>query len=830
MDLSTHNPSNITTDQKATTTFYESAPVVVGDRIPSTSLTSVYNEMHADIKSFLARPVLLQGGSWPTTAAANANLAFGSVAQYVTPGNTYSIAMWTDKIKGFNLFKGDFILRVQVNASPFQQGKLLLHYVPCMNDFMKINPKFTSRVNKRLDQKVQHPHAELSCDKSSVSFRIPYIAPSQYYALNEGYYDWGNWYLDVYSALMTGSAAPPGQMNVDYLVYGYWENVELIAPTVPQSNTVETIFDDSYLKLMHDVELNPGPSRNKVKEVEENRGPVELALRNVGKTASVLNEVPVLSAFSSTLGWAADIGARMSHIWGWSKPRELDGVKVFGSNLARYAGTTDGPSLAVPGGVKCNNSVETLDYASYTDEDEMSFAYLTKVPWYHGEVSWGADVGQGASLLDMSVAPHLMYHEYTDTVNGKNVLYRQHAPIGYLTQFFRLWRGGIKVTLKFVKTQMHSGKLQVTFIPVTRSAPAANTVNSSYILRAVVDIRTEDEITLELPYLAYTDYLNTSSTTVLPSVLGRLQVTVLNDLRAPESCAQSIAVQVFFTGASDLEYAVPCNNTSSAIPYIPQSNTVEIMHGKETGKEIADDTVGMLKISKDETLTSARCIGEKLLSIKQMMLRNSPMWPIASNFTLGTTYTIMPHHLSAGQLKSDGTVTVPPLGGDLYSMLVPMFAFYRGGVNYMVQDTEATDNQASKIRFGNFPGYAGAGGVQPVANLTTNITKNLAPSNSGGTNNNTSMLLPGSTIPAAPTNWITDTNVAYQHIPYYCALPLSLTTQYNGLDFVQGPSVPLSVFAVSSSTVKSPLIMRAVADDFRTHFFIGCPPVPQVYS
>jgi hypothetical protein len=830
MESLTTPQQNITTDKQATTTFYESAPVVIGDRIPSTSLTSVYHEVHADIKAFLARPVLIQGGSWTTTAVANTNLAFGAVAQYVTPGNPYSIAMWTDKIKGFNLMKGDFILRVQVNAFPFQQGKLLLHYIPCMNDFLKLNPKFTSRVNKRLDQKVQHPHAELSCDKSSVSFRIPYIAPSQYYALNEEYYDWGNWYLDVYSALMTGAAAPPGQLNVDFLVYGYWENVELIAPTVPQSNTVESLYDGTAMKLMHDVELNPGPSnRTKVKEVEENTGPIELALRNVGKTASVLNEVPVLSAFSSTLGWAADIGARMSHIWGWSKPRELDGVKVFGANLARYAGTVDGPSLAVPGGAKCNNSVETLDYASYTNEDEMSFAYLTKVPWYHGELLWGADNGQGASILDMTVAPHLMYHDYTDTVNGKNVLYRQYAPIGYLTQFFRLWRGGVKLTLKFVKTQMHSGKLQVTFIPVTRNAPAVNTVNSSYVLRAVVDIRTEDEISLELPYLAYTDYLNTSETTVLPSVLGRLQIKVLNDLRAPESCSQSIAIQIFFSGGPDLEYAVPTNNTSSAIPYIPQSNTVEVMHGKETSKEIADDTIGLISLGRDETLTSARCIGEKLLSIKQLLLRNSPMWPIATGFTLGASFIMMPHHLSAGQMKTDGAITVPPMGGDLYSMLVPMYAFYRGGVNLMVQDTEATDNYPSKIRFGNFPGYAGAGGTVPVSNITT-LPKNLNPTNSGGTANAGSMVLPGTTIPAAPTNWITDTNVAYQHIPYYNALPLSLTAQYNGQDFVQGPSVPLSVFAVSCPTVKSPLIMRAVSDDFRCHFFIGCPPMPRAYS
>jgi len=78
-------------------------------------------------------------------------------------------------------------------------------------------------------------------------------------------------------------------------------------------------------------------------------------------------------------------------------------------------------------------------------------------------------------------------------------------------------------------------------------------LNSAYALRAIVDIRTEDEITFELPYLIQSDYIKNDVAS------GRIDILVLNDLRGPESVAQNIDVQVFYRAGDDFEYAVPTN-------------------------------------------------------------------------------------------------------------------------------------------------------------------------------------------------------------------------------------------------------------------------------
>jgi hypothetical protein len=696
-------------------------------------------------------------------------------------------------------------VRVEINSSPFQQGKLLLHYIPCYSNFVSLNAKFGQRTNAYLEQKVQHPHAEITCDSSCVSLRIPYVSPSHYYGIKEGYYDWGTWFLDVFSPLMTGAAAPASQLAVDYLIYGYFENVELGAPIIPQSGKRE---------------------RRVSVETKENQGPIEEGLRKVGKTAAVLDDVPILSEFSKPLVWASDIAAKMAHIWGWSKPRELNGVSILGDNFVRYAGTVDGPSLAVPGGAKCDNRLRTIDYGSYTNEDEMSMAYLMQIPWFHFEYPWTSTDGQGHLLVDMELSPQSLGASHIDTVATHSTTYINHAPIGYLSQFFRFWRGGFDITLKFIKTKMHSGKVQVVWTPITAVTTGANITNSSYSLRAIVDIKTEDEITLTLPFMAFTDYLSTARTggPSLPKTSGRLQIHVLNDLRGPESVSQEVGMQLFIRGSKDFEYAVPYNNEYSIIPYIPQSGKSEVMHGSNTGLDIADDTIGSASMRRDETFHAERCVGEKLMSVKQLMLRNTPLYNLASAHTWTSAFGMLPHFLPSQQMNgTTGVMTQTKFGGDMMGLLAPMYAFIRGSVNIMVTDVSSTK---VNWRFGNVPGF----------NLDSNAVTQPAftPSASGNTAGyiaSTLVSSGNSTNNVISMNNVGDNDLAYQHIPYYNALPMTLTAQYNGIEQINDPSIPYSVFGMTMGTTPSfPLIQRAVGDDFSCHFFICCPPIARTYS
>lgn len=788
-------------DQTSTTTFIETAPQVMGTMTKPTLSVSTYVEHEADIKAFLGRPQLISSGQWTTGQGNNTNLASGSVASALT-GN----AIWSNKIAGFNLIKGDFIVRVELNCSPFQQGKLLLHYLPCYNEFVAINPKFTGRANKQLIQKVQHPHVELDCRRTSVALRIPYVAPSHFYGLKEGHYDWGSWFLDVFSALSTGSAAPSGQLLVDYLIYGYFENIELVAPVVPQGGKGEVT------------------DRSRVKETSENQGPIESGLRKVGKVATIVKDVPLLSDIAKPVGWASDILANIASVWGWSKPRELNGVTVVSDQLVRYAGTCDGPSLAIPGGITSLNRIETIDYGSFTNVDEMSLAYLFKIPTYFSEITWTAGVGQNYNLFSQVINPLQMYQNFSDTVAGHTAIYNCYAPLGYLAQFFQYWRGSLKMTLKFIKTQMHSGRLQVTWTPCTNVTTTPTASNSTYALRTIIDMRTEDEITLELPYLAYTDYLNNHSSAG-PSTSGQVDIVVLNDVRAPESCSQAIAIQVFFCGGDDFELAVPTNTVLSNFTYMPQGSNEEVLHGAEQGMSYGDTIVGAYSSADKPVFHATRCIGEKVMSIKSLLLRNSVINGFGSSLGSFTSALLYPHFLASSQLNGSGVVKNSAIGGDLFSWLVPMYAFMRGSVNITYNDFQNSPSGGT-LNFGNFPTASATSITQPMSVSAGAIVPNLA---FGGSNN----LITTQMWPAEPCNFMSlGTQKLYQHIPYYNRFPLSLTLQFNAIDTpLADASMPISSFGMASSVnVTNYQYQRAVGDDFQAMFFIGCPPVLVSYT
>jgi hypothetical protein len=98
--------------------------------------------------------------------------------------------------------------------------------------------------------------------------------------------------------------------------------------------------------------------------------------------------------------------------------------------------------------------------------------------------------------------------------------------------------------------------LLVAFTPGTSVSTTASITSSAYSLRTIVDIRTEDVVTFELPYLCFSDYLATNLDGS-GSYSGVLDIMVLNSLRAPESCSQSVKMQVFFSPGSDFELAAP---------------------------------------------------------------------------------------------------------------------------------------------------------------------------------------------------------------------------------------------------------------------------------
>lgn len=801
--------ATVSVDNKAVTTFYESAPVVEGTSSRTTNEMSTYLETYVDIKSFLLRPYLIWSGQWNVSQPLNTNLGTGEIAQLLT-----NVPMWADKIKGFNLIRGDFMIKIQINATPFHQGKLLLHYLPNWKNIKGLNTGMTALKNAELVQKIQHPHIEIDCRKTSVVLRIPYIAPSPWYSMKEKYFDWGTWFLDVFSPLQTGTL---GEGFVDYLVYGWFENIELNAPVVPQSDNTER-----RTKIK-----NRG---GEVEECAENQGPITMGLRKASKVANVFSDIPVISEFAKPVEWVTNLLSGVTSSFGWSKPRELNGQTIVAQQLFRYAGTCDGPDLAFPGGVSALNRLETIDYGSFTTEDEMSLSYLYKIPYYVGEFLWDPSSGQGSTLYTQKISPLSFLKTGSYTTSGHTMTYEYHVPFTYLARMHSLWRGGMILTLKFIKTQMHSGRIQVTWNPLNIPGAAPDIQNSAFMRRAIIDIRTEDTISLELPYLLYTDYLNTTVEGFTSVWSGQVDIKVLNNLRAPETCSQNVNVQVFISAAEDYELAAPSQFTAGNSPFIAQSDGKEILRDSVyQGLEMPTMEIGGKATTLDPLFHSKRCTGEKVLSIKSYLLRNSVIQGLGGVLqTLDWTTTdqvmIDPYFLGATKLTTGtGFSQGPTFGGDHLSLFGLWYTYMRGGIRMTVVDS----NMNNRL-------YAN---VIPVAKdlLTSGVSTPFTTTfttNSGVYGINANPTVKSGIYPLQPCHVQDQTSYVYQHIPYYNRFPMNICHYYNGADtpFID-PSRPLSKFVVKGSTNFSKVVFqRAVADDFQLMFFTGCPPLPTAYT
>lgn len=785
-------------DKVATTTFLESASVSVGKASNKTDTVSTYIEELASIKDFLRKPSLIASGAWSTTDGTNANLTNFSIGDLLN-----TVDVWYQKIKGFNLMRGDFVVRVELNASPFQQGKLLLHYLPCYKQFVSVNSNYGKLKNKDLIQKIQHPNVEIDCRETCVMMRIPYVAPTSWYALKEGYYDWGTVFLDVYSILLTGPSAPAGQNYVDYAIFGYWENFELNAPGVPQSSDATRVVRRGGL----------------AKETDENKGTISDGLRRIGKAANVLSQIPVISDFTTPLAWAANIGADSAAALGWSKPREDKGTTIVSSQTFRYANACDGPDVSLPLGTSTLTRVELFDKGSFTNEDEMSLEYLYRVPFYYAELVWTAALGPGSSLLSKTVSPRSIYtsSSTTDTVGAHTATYNYHVPFTYLSTLFALWRGSIKVTLKFVKTQMHSGRVQVAWTPGTQIVAAPDLTSGSYSLRTIVDIRTEDVVTFTLPYLVFADYL-TTQTTGTGSYSGQLDIMVLNALRAPESCSQSVRVQVFFSAGDDFELAAPGTAQASTLPYIPQSDDSELIVGDiHEGNVRSESVIGSKAVKSDSLFHSARCIGERVLSVKQLLNRNSMLMGYNGRYFDAQPYYSPWSNLAVTMTPVTGVLKTSQTGGDIMNYIAPMFAFQRGGIRMAIfyADETTTFKRCSAQLM---PGYV----------FTT--ADNLVVGNSYFYNASTNVLSSG----YYRNNSIvchTESGEVYVNVPYHARFPMSLNTVWDG---TATPGAENS-YPINGVNIHNPLghagqiVQRSAMEDFQFLFFTGCPPVLSGY-
>lgn len=740
------------------------------------------------IESFLEKPFPFVQGLLQTSDNSSSFTPFDPITQVL------SNAIFKNKIDGHLGFRATTIVRLQVNAERFQQGRYILAFIPFDTvTYVNADPSYRRSHTVNLTTVTQLPHVELdlNCDTEAV-LEIPYVSPASHYSILDQQYSIGHVFLYPYVPLSTGSS---GSTSCEYTIWVSYKDVQLAGPTIHQSN----------FEFQARTSKATG-KRGNASEIERDSvgtGPISSTLYKVSQAADVLSQIPLISAFTGPVSWATDIFARAATVFGWSNPIDLSPVHRMVQTIFPYSNNCDVVDESMPISLFSKNLVEPYSGFAGTDIDEMSIDYIKTIPAFIKSFNFTTSSVQGTVLQSFSLHPALQYTTGNDGVNP----YFVKTPVSAVAQLFQYYRGSLKFTFKIAKTEFHSGRVLLAYVPqnVSSSTPPSFS-DTTYLHREVIDLRMGNEFSFVIPYASLRPYRYTQNGN---EAYGYIHLYVLNELVAPATVSGSVTFVVEVSAASDMEFAVP--RAHSLQPYAPaviQSNFQFQMDSSMSNVcSIIDSNVGSSEIV-DDGLSSARlCIGEKIMSLLSL-IKKKDYWRFFSPTTNSDAYLI-PFALSSqiSTLTSDS--------GDTLSYIASWYGLSRGGVRIRIPYDLAASNTPDLISSYRLQLSTTSGSISPNGNGQ--------PFGSGSSTDHALGVIQRSGFRSGIEIQVPQ----YSPFPFRVNSSISCYPTYNSslvtsdLNYIYY-TVPTEVFG--SSYVASNGFYRQAADDFQLGYFVSTTP------
>jgi hypothetical protein len=548
-----------------------------------------------NLTTFLQKPIFLRYGTWT-------NSSTYQMAAMSLPKELFTDSLFLQKISGFFAFRATIVLRLQVNATRFQQGRLIMSYIP-QGNVAGMRPY--SRTSN-LVTLTQLPNVQLDAGSDTEAIlEIPYVSPTTHYNLMDGVGPHGAAFLHVYSPLVEVGTSS----GVEYTIWASFKDIEIITPTLDQS------FSTQAKKNVRHTKANSRRATNRIVDIadEELRskgvGPIGSVLTMTSSVASSLSAIPMLSSVAAPVSWATNALAGIANHFGWSNPRNEGVAERRMLQMFPYSNNADGVDGAMPLALRSDNKVEVLPGFAGTDIDEMNIKFITSIPAYFSKVDWTTSLPTDSLLTSIPLYPSLGSIPLTDsTIN-----YNARTPVNYISQMFELYRGSIRITFKLVKTEFHSGRLCVAFAPGYTGATPPTIDQTGYLHREIIDIRDGNSFTLTFPYTSVRSFR------AITEPYGTAYIYVLNALVAPTTVSSTVPILMEMSGCDDLEFAFP--KPLRNCPYIPSSATgtfvtqmnVETM-GSNPNSIILDESIGGSSLKLDELSAAKYCIENRFLA------------------------------------------------------------------------------------------------------------------------------------------------------------------------------------------------------------------------
>lgn len=638
------------------------------------------------------------------------------------------------------------------------------------------------------------PHVEIDLSQgTTATLRVPYSSPLSYFNMVTGEGYWGKLYIKVYSPL--GDVSGSGQL--DNTLWFNFANPQLAFPT----GTAQTTSS-----------VNPvAQVGNEEKAAESTRSFSTAA----AKLADSLRSVPhifALETITVPAAWASDKASEILKLFGLSKIESSNVPNYIKQSPAKFMPNSDGCNMSHKLSLLHNNAIELMPDMVPEAMDEMALAHLISTPTYYTHFSWSTTQTVGTELYTDNVHP--MWYSQVNTADNTT----SPTMLMFTTSAFAFWRGSIVYTFKFVKTKFHSGRCRIFFQPGSLDFDSPN---SNYNYSQVVDIRSEDVVRFEVPFVSTKPWNRVADKTRY-NILGVVHVEVLNDLRATSTVPSSIDVLVEVSGGKDFELAAPTSPFLNPVYITPSSSTQSINRlinrltakaqvGEEVPREdeqsnsINADQLGE-KIDFGSWALNLAMHGEKCLSLRQLIKRSSDTASVT--LTDPGSICIFPFapNLNYSRTSNGTPVTRPRSFLDHFANL---YTFWRGSVNLKIFSTAMLTQRTSVEAVLSFA--SDATGQETLPSQTTLVS---------------------TTIPVVASAHSSPVQVVFQDLegciditcPFYSSTHMSPVSDYtfNNTNCTLNMYPPYLV-VVNNLPAGTYTIFRACADDYQLGYLIGPP-------
>jgi hypothetical protein len=786
---------------------------------------------------FLQRPIIIGSGAWASSQAAGTIINSWSLPDALFSAATSQNSL---KVRGFVGFKASVRIRVQVNSQPFQAGCLLMHYMPYAG-YMKAHDQWYAGTTTNLTAATACPSVILNLSTAtSFEFVTPYMSPYLYVNLVTGEGTFGKVYLSVLSALSHGGTTAT---KLNFTVFANFENIELRFPTVAPPVTTFA------------------QAGGEIAEMEK-QGVTSRAVSAIGTIARGVLPVFGMSSLVRPVDYITDSLSSVLKIFGYSKPAVTAPVtRIIHSPtryLMNYDGSFQGHKLAFS---NCNELQNFSGFCN-TDVDEMNFAnvcgrstYVTDFPWTDASTN-----DAGYVLFTQTVSPAFgIIGTSAPQTNGLAISCNM-TPYAKVASMFSQWRGDFVYTLRFVKTQFHSGRIRISFVPYLYSLTGITnyTAELGYTYTEDVDLATSTDFSFRVPFVStrpwLQTYLDDPATTAdsARAATGMIVVSVINPLVFPGTVASTIRI-LLFAHMENAQFSAPINPSffPALCPNVAQ-----------VGLEIVKEHSEVDEKHNMQIAPASMCTGEIVTSFRQLLKTYSylgtfkPTYLAATTTSLGRSGRQLLVFPWAPCTPINDPLVVPtaspwtwsPLPGhvDYYSHAYAQYAFFRGSMRFMVVTCDADgnlniDGPPVKVSIVNFSKGV-ATPYRPEQTPSTGTASNLT---NGPVSQfyDTPFVFSGTGAPTSfPPSFhsvsrVIDViqyheGVVEFEVPYYSTGHMTPTNYaINNSSTVRQSVAPLPIVVLHGlSRNYTYRIYRAVGDDFEFGCRLGVPPQYYFYK